>query len=168
MPALKELIPGLKGPIPGLTGSIQGLRRPISGSKGPIPGQRVDLVPVRPISSQRSSVGLRGSNLGLRSNFVHSCLRRVYSRPRELISGLRFQVRPQVWERSFHAWGIKFSPLLVTQGTSQIWERPHSRLLNVRGPCALCRPERAYMRDEKAHLRHEMKLEGDLKEGDEA
>ena len=82
---LKGPILSPKGPIWGPKGHIPGLRRPISGLKRTIPCLRVHLRPGRPISGlRRSFASLRRSNLGLRSNSVHSSLRRVYSRPESI------------------------------------------------------------------------------------
>ena len=85
IPRLKEIIKGPKGFIPGLKGPIPVLRRPISGLKRTSPGLRFYLRPDRPISGMiRFFASLRGSNLGLRSNWVHSGLRRVYPRPERI------------------------------------------------------------------------------------
>ena len=85
---LKGTILSPKGHIPGLKGPILGLSRPISGLKRTDPGLGSILGSFqtdRPISGlRRYFASLRRSKLGLRSNLVHSSLRRVTPSPERI------------------------------------------------------------------------------------
>ena len=126
---LKGPIPGLKGtivgpiePIPGLKGPLPGLRRPISGLKRTIPGLIFYLSPDWPISGLiRSFASLRRSNLGLRSNLVHSSLMLVYPRhERTDFTSEYWSLPPLSMRKASHARGIKLMQESYSSGTAHI------------------------------------------------
>ena len=87
----------------------------------------------------------------LRFNFVYSRIyRQAYPRP----GRIDFRASPpQAWERPFHAPGTKFTQQLQLNRAHPKSEK--ESILEFRSEKVLRRLERAYMRDERAHLRHE-------------